>query len=126
MAPNPRVPCISTSLITPATAPKLLINLVVRRGIPTIVLLVEILVVLLDLLLLLLRQGVRLAATRDAGVGDLGLGRRVLGRALEGFAAAGYALCAAVGEAVDDARVALAVGGEEMAGEVQLARGDVL
>lgn len=113
-------------LIAASATPKLLINLVISRGIPTIMLLLKVLVVLLDLLLLLVGQGLRLAAAGDAGVGDLGLGRRILGRAVEGLAAARHALCAAVGEAVDDAGVALAVGGEQTAGDVQLARGDVL
>lgn len=97
-------PAHDSDLAMVATAPKLLVNPVVWRLLPAVVLGVKVAVVLLDLAPLLLGQLRHLRIARHALVGDLGLRRRVLGRAAERLAPARAALCAAPGEPVDDAR----------------------
>lgn len=82
--------------------PKLLIDLVIWRLVPMVMLLLKIPVVLLHLALLFLSERVGLGASGNALVGHLGLGRRVGGACFKWFAAArstpGVPVCETVHE----------------------------
>lgn len=79
--------------------PVFLVNLVIRRIIPIVMLLGKVAVMLVDIALLLVGQLLAGVGSGDAEVGDLGLGRRVARGRGQGLAIAGASL-GAVGESV--------------------------